>query len=123
MLSDDDARHAAPDLDSSDVPSPSRTAALADVDLYGRLNAHWDFKWTSERLAQLERDEALARKLQEQVRSLARSLLLLLLLLLLLPVTTHIRSAGRLSFVSVGAGPIYFTRPAVFATIAWPCSR
>lgn len=55
------------DLESSDLPSPSRTA-LADVDLYGRLNAHWDFKWTSERLAQLERDEALARKLQEQVR-------------------------------------------------------
>ena len=48
------------------LPSPSR-AALADVDLLGRLSAHWDVKCAVERLTQLEKDEALARRLQEQV--------------------------------------------------------
>ncbi len=49
------------------LPSPTAGAALADVDLIGRLSAHWDVKFALERLTQLENDEVLARRLQEQV--------------------------------------------------------
>lgn len=48
---------------------PSHAAAgLGEVDLFRRLSAHWDHKCAVERLTQLEQDEALARRLQEQVR-------------------------------------------------------
>ena len=46
--------------------SPTR-GRLADADLLNRLSAHWDFQCAVERLTQLENDEALARRLQEQV--------------------------------------------------------